>query len=216
MKKLDLSEKHYRVIHSIYPPKNLFDTVDGTDAMLLAELEGDTSDRLMRWRESVTIEDARFGDGWGAVMASFCYINPGRFNTHRFGCYYAAVSTHTALKEWSFHAAKVWNEFQYREDANAVVRRYCGDTAKPLVDARKNNRVHQADDYTASQAFGSKVRAAGEYGIYYRSVRDKGSFCLALLRPVATSPVKQAAHYTVNWNGSRFSEYAEIKQYHPL
>ena len=186
------------------------------DALLLAELEGHTSDRLMRWRESVTPEDARFGNGWGAVMASFCYINPGRFNTHSFGCYYAADSVHTALKEWSFHATKVWLDFQYRDDANAVVRSYTGRVVEPLIDASKNNRVHQSDDYTASQAYGTKLKAAGAFGIYYRSVRDKGSFRLGMLRPPATSPVTQSAHFTVNWNGERFTEYAEIKEFKSL
>lgn len=216
MRTLRPKGKHYRVIHSIYPPKNLFDTVVEKDAFLLAELEGNTSDRLMRWRESVTPEDARFGDGWGAVMASFCYINPGRFNTQYFGCYYAADSAHTALKEWSFHAAKVWLDFQYREDANAVVRSYTGSIVAPLVDASRNNRVHKLDDYTLSQAYGTKLRNEGAFGIFYRSVRSKGSHCMGLLRPPATSPVKQSAHYTVNWNGERFTEYAEIKEYQLL
>lgn len=208
--------KHYRVIHSIYPPKNLFDTVSSEDALLIAELEGDTSDRLMRWRESIALEDARFGDGWGPVMASFCYINPGRFNTANFGCYYAAVSVHTALKEWSFHAAKVWLDFNYKQDANAVVRSYTGQIVKPLIDASKNNRVHQADNYTTSQAYATKLKQENAYGVFYRSVRDKGSFCMALLRPPATSPVKQSAHYTLNWNGQRFTEYAEVKAFQAL
>ncbi len=213
---IELNSKHYRVIHSIYPPKNLFDTVVDHDALLLAELEGDTSDRLMRWRESVSVADARFGDGWGPVMASFCYISPGRFNTHQFGCYYSAVSVHTAIKEWAFHAAKVWNDFQYKDDAHAVVRSYCGSITKPLIDATKNNRLHQADDYTTSQAFGVKARNDGAFGIYFRSVRDKGSNCYALLRPPATTPVNQSAHFTINWEDGQFTEYAEVKQYRKL
>jgi hypothetical protein len=208
--------KHFRVIHSIYPPKNLFDTVSNEDAFLLAELEGESSDRLMRWRECVSLDDARFGDGWGPVMASFCYIRPGRFNTASFGCYYAANSIHTAVKEWSFHAAGMWNEFNYREDANAMVRSYAGTIVEPLMDVRKNNRVHARNSYEASQQLGSKLRQQHEYGVLYRSVRDKGGLCFGFLRPPATSKVSQAAHYTVAWDGERFTEYAEVKPFRPL
>ena len=208
--------KHYRVIHSIYPPQNLFDTVDDKDAFLLAELEGQTSDRLMRWQEFMPAEDARFGDGWGAVMASFCYISSGRFNTWEFGCYYAADSIHTALKEWSYHATKIWLEFQYHEDANAIVRSYTGKILKPLADVTRNNRAHAKNTYAYSSQLGKKLRDNDEFGVYYRSARNKGGYCVALFKPEATSPVSQSAHYTVKWDGYKFTEYAEVKEFKPL
>lgn len=208
---------HTRVIHSIYPPTNLFDHAQSeSDMRLLAELEGETSDRLVRWRESVSEADARFGDGWGPVMASFCYINPGRFNTANFGCYYAANSVGTAIAEWSHHAGKVWREFGYKAIAHATVRSYLGRTVQPLIDSRADVTLHHPSDYSSSQAFAIKLKQAGENGILYRSVRANGGECVALLRPPATSPVVQGSHFSVNWDGSRFTGYQKLGRFQPL
>ena len=205
--------KHYRAIHSRFPPANLFDTVSDEAALLLAELEGETSDRLSRWRERVAPEDARFGNGWGSVMASFCYATAGRFNTAAFGAYYCADSVHTAIAEWSHHAANVWRDFKFSDEASATVRIYCGRFEQPLVDARQNRRVHHLNDYTASHAFARRQKVDGQYGILYRSVRRKGGEAAALLRPAATSPVAQAGHYSVLWDGHRFSQFAKMSAY---
>lgn len=207
--------KHQRVVHSRFPPRNLFDEDDETQR-LLAELEGATSDRLFHWRESVSEADARFGDGWGAVMASFCYIRPGRFNTAQFGAYYCADSVRTAIVEWGFHAAKTWREFGFSDQASAVVRAYSGSFKQPLLDLRGNAAVHHPDDYSPSQALAMHRRAQGDYGLLYRSVRHANGLCAALLRPPASSPVKQTAHYSVRWNGQAFVEFAKLNRYEKL
>ena len=205
--------KHYRAIHSRFPPANLFDTVSDEAALLLAELEGETSDRLVRWRERVSPDDARFGSGWGAVMASFCYATEGRFNTSAFGADYCADSVPPASAEWSHHAARVWSDFNFSDEASATIRIYSGRFEQPLVDARKNARVHHLSDYAVSRAFAEKQKREGRYGILYRSVRRKGSEAAALLRPPATSPVTQAGHYSILWNGRCFSQFAKLNAY---
>ncbi len=216
MTKVKPEWKHYRVIHSIYPPENLFDSVSDKDSFLLAELESETNDRLMRWREYVHPEDARFGNGWGAVMASFCYVRAGRFNTENFGCYYASNSIHTAIAEWSYHAARTWLEFNYHEDANAIVRSYAGKCRESLVDVRSNTQVHQKANYRHSQALAQKHVAMNEFGVLYKSVRHHEGLCIGLYRPTATSPVTQASHYTIKWDGQSFTQFAEMKEFQPI
>ena len=42
-----------------------------------------------------------------------------------------------------------------------------------------------------------------------------GAEAIALLRPPATTPVMQAGHYVVRWDGHAFTHFARI-EYHPL
>lgn len=208
--------KHHRVIHSRYPPQNLFDGDDAVKNELLGDLESMTSDRLYRWREFVSPEDYKSGEGWGAVMASFCYSTPGRFNSTTFGAYYCANSHHTALAEWAFHAAKVWRDFRMTDEASAVVRSYVGAFKKPLVDVRRDPKAHNPDSYTYSQAKAQLLKVDGAYGLMYLSVRHPGGVCAALFRPPATTPVKQAAHFSVLWNGEEFTEFAKLSKFESL
>ena len=202
--------KHHRIIHSRFPPRNLFDA-DPTKNALLAELEGMTSDKLVPDKLNLLDPtDARYGNGWGAVMASFCYSRPGRFNTDVFGAYYCGDSVHTAIAEWSFHAAQVWRDHALSDEASATVRCYAGNFAEPLVDVRANNPVHHKTSYDRSQRLAIKVRDEKYFGIVYRSVRNPGGFSAALLRPPATRPVKQSAHYSIQWNGKLVTQYAQL------
>ena len=208
--------KHYRAIHSRYPPVNVFDTVDNADALLLAELEGETNGRLTSWHEFVKDEDARFGDGWGAIMASFCYVKPGRFNTDGFGAYYCADSAHTAIAEWSHHSAKTLNDFGFTDAADATIRCYTGSFKKALVDISASKKAHSKTSYDYSQALAYKHYRADEFGLLYRSVRHKGGLAAALFRPPATSKVTQAAHYSVQWNGNEFVQFAKLSEYEKI
>jgi hypothetical protein len=207
--------KHYRVIHSRFPPKNLFDS-DDTKNLLLAELESMSSDRLHRWREFIKPEDFRRGDGWGPVMASFCYIRPGRFNSNNFGAYYCADSPRTAMAEWSYHSAKIWRDFGFTDEASAVVRCYTGFFKQPLIDLRKDLKAHNPDSYLYSQAKAQLHKINDDFGFIYHSVRHSGGLCAALLRPSATSPVSQSVHYSLMWDGQAFVAFAEISQYEKI
>lgn len=214
--KLQPDWKHYRAIHSRFPPTNLFDTVGDADQALLAELESATSDRIHRWREFVTPEDARFGSGWGAVMASFCYVTPGRFNTAHFGAYYCADSAHTAIAEWSYHAAKTWRDFGFSDEASATVRTYSGKFAAELVDVRDDASAHHPTDYRHAQSLAFTLCQQREFGVLYRSLRRDGALAAALFRPPATTAVTQAAHFSVRWDGERFVEFAKLSAYERL
>ncbi|MBB5321927.1 RES family NAD+ phosphorylase [Marinobacter oulmenensis] len=205
--------KHHRVIHSKYPPLDCFES---DDALLLGELESATSDRVAHWPRYVEDKDYRYGPGWGAVMASFCYPSEGRFNTLRRGAYYAGDSLKTAFREWAYHTAGVWQGFGVTNDCSAIVRCYTGHTAEPLVDLRNQTQYMHNTNYAPGQQTAAALLNAGEYGILYSSVRNPGAEAIALLRPPATTPVMQAGHYVVRWDGHAFTHFARIEEYHPL
>lgn len=203
---------HHRVVHSRFPPTNLFDTVDAEDQLLLAELEGETNDRLMNWNEWLPAGEFRSGPGWGAVMAAFCHFRPGRFNTIDFGAYYAADSVECAIAEWSYHQGLFWRDHRFSDLADATVRAYTGQVARPLLDVRENPVCHQPD-YSETQALAVNWRNVGEAGALFRSTRHPDGQCLALLRPSATTSVTQAGHYSVQWDGNCFTQYARLSDY---
>lgn len=205
--------KHHRIIHSKYPPIDCFES---KDSLILAELESATSDRIAHWPRYVDDKDFRYGPGWGAVMASFCYPSVGRFNTAARGAYYAGDSLETAMKEWVYHTGKIWNGFGVTEDYSAIVRCYTGHTSEPLIDLRQQPQYMRDQDYAPGQKIAADLVNANEYGVLYSSVRNPGAEAIALLRPPATTPVVQAGHYVIQWNGERFNQYAHIEDYKPL
>lgn len=208
--------RHYRAIHSKYPTVNIF-AEDDAENYLLGELESATSGRMFNWRPFIDQVDMQTGDGWGAVISSFCYTNFGRFSTPRLGAYYCASTEETAIKEWSHHTAKTWrDDFNFTEDASAVARCYVGEFTNPLYDVRSEDYLHDPDDYSASQNLAQTLRNKKEFGILYRSVRNPGNECAALLRPVATTPVVQSAHYVLKFDGNKFTEYAAISEFQSL
>ena len=210
--------QHYRVIHSKFPAKNLFD-VDDADAMLLGRIESLTNERSINWIEYVSEEDARFGDGWGAVMAPFCYPKHGRFSTDLKGAYYCSDSPETAIAEWSYHTARFWGEFGYDKDVSAVVRCYIGQFEKGIIDIRQSLDLCQKDPshkYKIHGEFAASARQQNAFGILYRSCRRDGGECAALLRPPATSILTQSSHFVLTFNGHEFTEYAKIGTLIPI
>lgn len=203
--------KHSRIIHSKYPPIDCFES---PDAILLGELESATSDRVVHWPRYIDEKDYRAGPGWGAVMASFCYPSEGRFNTRSRGAYYAGDCLETALKEWTYHSGKVWRGFGVGSDYSAVVRCYTGQVVEPLVDLRGQPQYMHDTNYSPGQQVAANLINSGEFGILYNSIRADGAEAVALLRPPATSPVTQAGHYSLHWDGERFTKYAELAEYH--
>lgn len=206
---------HVRVIHSRFPPTNIFDSVDAADQLLLAELEGATNDRLTNWNEWLPANEFRSGPGWGAVMASFCHFSPGRFNDASFGAYYCSDDVHTAIKEWSFHAGIVWRDHRFTDVADATVRSYVGEFTEPLVDLRDHAEYH-TDAYDRSQTYANVLKKEGQKGVLYNSVRHDGGLCAGLFAPSASSPVRQSAHYVIQWNGSEFTHFAKLGDFKSL
>ncbi len=209
--------RHHRVIHSKFPIRNLFD-VNDSDAMLLGQVESMTSERGVNWQQYVAPQDARFGDGWGAVMIPFCYPRHGRFSTDEQGAYYCSDSPETAIAEWSYHTARFWRQFNYNEEVSAVVRCYTGRFEQALIDIRQCAYLCQQDPSHLYKIHGEfaallrqkQPRQQQAFGILYRSSRRKGGECAALLRPPATSALTQSGHYALMFDGQAFREYAKL------
>lgn len=207
--------KHHRVIHSKYPSENLYDEEPEVN-WILGEIASDTSSRVQYPTAYVEVDDVRFGEGWGAVMAAFCYPSSSRFATNEKGAYYAGSCEHTAIAEWSHHTARLWRSFGYDKEVSAVVRCYTGHVDMPLVDVRNEPSLNKHDPdyaYKETQAFAESVRAKGFGGILYKSVRYPEGENIALLRPPATTKVTQAGHYTLLYNGEKFESYARVGEF---
>jgi len=97
-----------------------------------------------------------------------------------------------------------------------TLRTYINRVLQPMVDVRREEALHAADDYCAAQAAGARHREAGAWGLLYRSVRCAGHECVAVLRPPALSPATQGPHFRYLWDGKeqRFSYTLEIRQVH--
>lgn len=206
---------HFRVIHSRFPPTNVFDAADAEDQILLAELEGQTNDRLFNWHEWLDTDHFQAGPGWGAVMASFCHFSAGRFNNTSFGAYYCSDSIHTAIAEWTHHAGKVWREHQLTDVADATVRSYVGEFCSDLVDICEHSQFH-GESYDETQALASTLKAQQQAGVLYRSVRYPSGLCAGLFIPQATTAVRQSTHYTIQWDGEKFTQFAALSDYYRI
>jgi hypothetical protein len=75
----------------------------------------------------------------------------------------------------------------------------------PLHDVRAGRRayakLHDPDDYSASQALASEFIRAGSNGVAYRSVRHAGGECLACFRPRLVRNVRLGAHFEYRFEG---------------
>lgn len=222
---LQPSWKHFRAIHSKYPTRNLFSDEDLLNHACNLK-EGQTSNRLITSGDMPPLsprelfildEDIRAGHGWSTVMASFAYPRFGRYSTDTHGAYYCANNIETALKEWSYHTAKYWrDEMGFTNEVSAITRAYTGHFDKPLVDVRGNALLH-TNDYSAPQVLLANALSNQQHGILYNSVRNEGTgICAALLRPSATTAVKQYAHFALIYDGGSFTSYSKLGPIKPL
>lgn len=202
----------YRLVPSRFPPVGVFDRVGSADELvLLFELEGLTNDRIAdRPRlDLVARDDIRVGDGWTPVMAAFCHPNPQgtRFSDGRYGIFYAASHVDTAITETMHHRQRFLRDTN--EPACSIqMRCYAGELAEPLHDGLQPTLPDDIMDpsrYQASQLLGGALRASGSWGLSYPSARHAGGQCVALFRPPAIGPVRQAAHYQYEYDGEHIS-----------
>lgn len=199
----------YRLIPSRFPPISIFERVaspeDFDTAYALQALVNPRLRQEVGQIDLVPKADRVFGNGSSPVMAAFCHLNPDgtRFSDGTWGVYYGAQTLETAVAEVSYHRAK----FLAATSQPAIevdLRCYVANVQAPLVDVRHLQEVHDPDSYSAAQALAKVQRAAGAPGLLYRSVRDPGRECVAVLRPTAIEvPVTQGPHVTLMWDGQR-------------
>jgi len=192
----------YRLIPSRFPSVGLFDTVStAADLEAVMELAGWTNDRLVKERVGrLRREEWAYGrPNSSIVMAAFLHAAPsgGRFNGPDLGAWYASAAVPTGIAEVGHHLRRE----ALARGVEGMVRTYRSYSARPAgdyVDIRGSEpRLHAPDDYAAGQAYGEGLRAAGEDGVLYDSVRHRGGINLCAYRPSRVLDVAQADHFEI-------------------
>jgi hypothetical protein len=204
-----IRHRTYRLIASRYPTIGIFDElVSAEDAAAAMEIELLTNGRL-RAAGRVPSATLVYGElGSTMINAAFAYTDErgGRFHGPELGCWYAAFTAETAIRETVYHHTRrlALSEAGYRQTIQ--MRELLTRPAARFHDIRGRGHEHAGlydrDDYTASQAFGRSLRKAGSKGIVYDSVRHEGGTCLAVFDPWLLPPVIQGDHYQYSWTGT--------------
>lgn len=195
----------HRLIPSRFPPIALFEHVaTAADLEAVMELVGWTNDRLVAHRVArLPQSEWVYGrPNASIVMASFLHVAPGgsRFNGPNLGAWYAAAAIRTAVAEVAHHLRR---EAAARGEASLtrVFRAYEATLQGAYVDIRgraaERPDLHSGTRYAASQAFGEGLRAVGEDGILYDSLRHAGGENVAAFRPSRILDVLQADRWEI-------------------
>mgnify|MGYP003947222401 CR=1 FL=1 len=201
-----------------YPAITLFDRVaDAADFEALYALEAMTNERSrdeLGQIERVPPDQRIYGPGSGPVMAAFTHVNTlgSRFSAGEFGVCYAARERATAVAETRYHHARFLAATE-QGPIHLPMRLYSVAIDARLHDLRPPGSVPAAvyapSDYSASQALGAQLRAAGSAGVAYRSVRHERGQCVGLFQPRGASACLHAAYLLYVWNGQAFSDVYE-------
>ncbi|MCB1868496.1 MAG: RES family NAD+ phosphorylase [Gammaproteobacteria bacterium] len=203
-------DHQYRIVSSEFPPIDFYESL--VDADLMEELfyiEGLTNDRLREEVGEIALvapEDRVSGPCSSPVMAAFTHIGvESRFSDGSFGVYYAGESLGTSIAETKFHRER-FLAYTNEEPGEIDMRSYIGEIVKPMHDIRGGfDELHNPDvgSYPIAQKFGRKKKSENSWGIVYRSVRNPGGECIAVLRPPAITIPRQGPHLSYVWDGSR-------------
>lgn len=214
----------YRILPSIFPPVDLFETLVPADELeVLYAIESMTNDRLQAEAGNlyrVPKEEWVTGPGASVVMAAFTHIGRvSRFSAGEYGVYYAARDVDTAIAETVFHSERRLRDTD-EEPIELDMRCYVGTVVTALEDVRGRRFIHLQDPDLATwpvcQTFGSRRRDAGAFGLLYRSVRHEGGECIAGFRPRAVSLPVQGRHFRYHWNGERIDRVITVSQIREL
>jgi hypothetical protein len=207
-----------RIVPTRYPAVTLFDRVaDAADFDALYALEAMTNERArdeLGQIERVPHADRIFGPGSGPIMAAFTHVNllGSRFSVGDYGVFYAARERATAVAETRHHHGRFLAATR-QPAMHLPMRLY-----HVAIDARLHDlrpaasvpaAVYDREDYTAAQALGRRLHAAGSAGVAYRSVRHERGQCVGLFRPRGASGCLHAAYLLYAWDGERFSDVYE-------
>ncbi len=193
----------HRLIPSRFPPIGVFDTVaTAADLEAVFDLVGWTNDRLVVDRiNRLPRSDWVYGrPNASIVMAAFLHVAPGgmRFNGPDLGAWYAADDITTAAAEVAHHLRR---EAAARAVAGMTrtYRAYRAVLEGDYRDIRGADMpaVYAGDSYDASQAWGEEVRAAGDPGILYDSLRRRGGTNVVCYRPRLIAGIVQAGHVEI-------------------
>ncbi len=209
----------FRVIPTRYPAVNLFDRVAGPeDFAALHALEAMTNDRLRDELGEISLvppAERLYGPGSGPIMAAFTHLNPqgSRFSDGSYGVFYCAREKETAIAETRHHQARFMAATR-EPRMRLPMRLYSVEASGRAVDlraaSRREPRLVDPDDYAYAQGIGRQLRAAGEQGILYPSVRQPKGQCLAALRTGILRNCRHAAYLEYDWNGQAIEAVFEV------
>ncbi|ETW93020.1 MAG: hypothetical protein ETSY1_41080 [Candidatus Entotheonella factor] len=204
----------WRIIPSRFPPIDLFERVaDPADLEAIVELESLTNDRIREevgMLQLVPVQDRISGRGSSYIMAAFTHLNPAgsRFSDGTYGVFYAADTLDTAIAETRHHREQFMRATS-EPPMELDMRVLLVDLDQQLHDIREMGPslpdVYAADNYSASQALGKRLRGQESWGIIYNSVRHPGGECAAVFRPPALRNCRQERHLCYVWDGMRIS-----------
>nr|WP_295887668.1 RES family NAD+ phosphorylase [uncultured Devosia sp.] len=193
----------HRLIPSQFPPVGLFDTVArAADLEAVMELVGWTNDRLVTERLArLPPAEWVFGrPNASVVMAAFLHapVAGARFSGPDLGAWYAAARVETTIAEVGHHLRR--EAFARRQ--SGATRRYRAyrcrlEGSYRDISGTDDPALYDRSDYGASQIFGENLRAAGEDGILYDSLRHAGGISLCAYRPSKILDVVQAEHFDI-------------------
>lgn len=196
----------YRLIPSRFPPIGLFDTVaTAADLEAVMELAGWTNDRLVAERIGrLPQHEWVYGRANASiVMAAFLHVAPtgSRFNGPELGAWYAAADIRTSAAEVGHHLRRE-QAARHGAGLSRTYRAYSARLDGDYFDVRGLQstmpEIYRPDSYVESQAFGESIRATGDAGILYDSVRLRGGINVAAYRPSLVLDVTQADHFEIS------------------
>ena len=207
-----ISETHHK------PPvlRGLVDSDEEAD--ILAEIEGETSARLIAEREGSPALDRRelaFARrshdlalyGQRHINAAFTYTRPAgnRFNTGDRGAWYCAWDLATSAQEVGFHRTRELGFIGRYEDEACYVE-LLADFIGDFPDL--HGEAHSALDpvlergYPAGQRLAADLRSEGHRGLIYPSVRRPGGRCFVAFDPGIIQNVRPGASWKLVWQGA--------------
>lgn len=202
--------KGYRLIHTKYPPIDLFDDVASPEEFdILFEIQEITNPRLVHQVGNLTLlprsEWVLGIPGAHYAMAAFTHVNPegSRFSNGDYGVYYIGDSKETAVSEMRYHCERYWKNvptlkferFEYR----CLITELEASIFADITGLPDDHDYYHPTDYRLAQEFGVKIRANKETGVTYRSVRNPGGVCWGLFTPKPIISIVQSSLHQIIW-----------------
>lgn len=189
------------------------------EVQILAELEGETSQRLVAEREGSPAIDRRELAfvrrqrdlqiyGQSHINAAFTYTRStgNRFNGPDRGAWYCSYDTLTSAAEVGFHRTRELGYIGiYQDEARYVelLADFIGDF--PDLAGERNHPALAPDPlvgYPRGQALALDLRRDGHRGLLYPSVRHPGGRCFVAFDPGIIQNVRPGASWRFVWSGS--------------
>jgi hypothetical protein len=189
------------------------------EARILAELEGETSQRLIAEREGSPAIDRRELAflrrqrnlqiyGQSHINAAFTYTRSSgnRFNRPERGAWYCSYHTLTSAAEVGFHRTRELGYIgTYEDEARYVelLADFVGDFPD-LTEEPHHPALAQEPTvgYPQGQVLAIALRREGHRGLLYPSVRHLGGRCFVAFDPGIIQNVRPGASWRFIWNGS--------------